>query len=220
MNIKREVLKDLGLEELIGSCFEELITIRELKAMEEIIDIKYYQQGALYLYSGFIKSNIYSSEGREIHRYFEEGSLIGISESLSDISSEEGHPYGIDFKVIADSVIVCLPFKEILNGDFKDSREIYRKLFDLIAREKISDTNSIVGRMIYSDEEFLLKALEYKGSFDIPTPELAKALNMGLRNLQRYLKNYSELGIIEKGSGRIAIKDIKMFNEYMEKILK
>lgn len=220
MNIKREVLVKLGLEMLIDSQFEELITIRELKTMEEIIDIKYYEQGALYLYSGFIQANIYSSEGREIHRYFEEGSLIGVSESLSELSGEEGHPYGIDFKVIADSIIVHLPFKEILDGDFEDSREIYRKLFDLIAREKVSDTNCIVGRMVYSDEEFLLKALEYKHFFDIPTPELARALNMGLRNLQRYLKNYSDLGIIEKERGRVAIKDMKKFNEYMEKILK
>ncbi len=220
MNIKREVLKVIGLEELIDSKFEELMTIRELKAMEEIIDIRYYEKGALYLYSGFIQANIYSSEGREIHRYFEEGSLVGVSESLSSISDKEGHPYGIDFKVIADSVIVYLPFKEILVGDFKDSREIYRKLFDLIAREKVSDTDCIVGRMVYSDEEFLLKALEYKGSFDIPTPELAKALNMGLRNLQRYFKMYVDLGILKKERGRVAIKDMKKFNEYKEKILK
>lgn len=217
MDIKKEILRDLGLDCLIDSPFEEAMTVKEMKSMEEIVDINYYERGALYMYSGFLHCNIYSSEGKEIHKYLEKGSLTGVSESLVHVPEEEDHPYSLDYKAITDSVIVFLPFKDIIDGDYP--KETWRKLFELIAKVRISDTNLIISRMVYSDEEFLLKALEHEGTFKLSTTELAKALNMGLRNLQRYLKNYSQLGIIEKGRKRITVKDMDKLKKYMDEIL-
>lgn len=218
MNLKKKILVDLELEDLIDSNFEKLIKIKKLTVNDEILDIKYREQGALYLYSGVIATNIFTAEGREAYRYFEEGSFIGISESLSDIIEKQ--TYGIDFKVVKEATVAYLPLKNIFNEVLENKEKLYRRFFNLIAEEKLLDHNYIMGRIAYSDEEFFLKALESKHSFNIPTPELAKALNMGVRNLQRYIKIYSKLGIIEKTNGRITIKDMKKFNEYMESVLK
>ena len=217
MNIKREVLTKLGLEMLIGTDFEEMIKIEEYKKKEVLPDINHRECGAVYLYTGWILSTIYSSEGNEVYRYYEEGAVIGTSESLSEIANKH---YGIDFEAAADSTIVYLPFKELFNKKIEASEKIYRQLFNIIAIEKSEDTGLIIGRLAYSDEEFLLKALENRKFFDVTSIELAKALNIKLRNLQRYFKMYVDLGIIEKERGRVAIKDIKKFNEYKMKILK
>lgn len=216
MDIKKEILTKLGLEMLIGSDFEELVKIEELKKNEELTDIDHRESGAIYLHTGLILSTIYSPEGKEVYKYYEEGAIIGTSESLSEISNKR---YGIDFEGAVDSVIVYLPFKELFNENLDISGEICKQLFNLIAIEKSERTDYIIGRMAYSDEEFLLKALEQRNFFDVTTIELAKALNIKLRNLQRYFKIYADLGIIEKERGRVAIKDMEKFKRYKAKVL-
>ncbi len=218
MDIINEVLKELKLEELLGTDLKKSIVIKSMKAKEEILDIEYSEKGAIYLYRGLICSNTHSIEGKDAYRYYEKGHLIGMTESMSE--GEISKMYGTDLKIIEDSILVFLPLRKVFSEDIEGKERVYQKLFNLCAWEKGIDTDYLLGKIVYSDEEFFLKALEHMHTFDMTTLELAKALNMGVRNLQRHIKNYIEMGILEKNKNIISIKDMEKFKAYKEKMLK
>ena len=82
-------------------------------------------------------------------------------------------------------------------------------------KEKSHESSHYLGKALYSDEEFIIKALEHLKTIKTSnTKELSQGLNMNLRNLQRLLKKLEKMDIITKNKGIVSIKDFEKFNEY------
>jgi len=216
---KSEVLNKLGLDLLIGTPFQEAMSVVSLTAGEELTSVEDKDTGAVYIYSGRVQSTAYTRDGREFYRYFDEGDIFKVTESISDISGNRMiQNYGMDLYMMEETTIVYLPFRLIFEMEIDDRIEALKKIIDMAAREKAYLVSYCLGRLVYSDEEFILKAFESKIGFNAGTPLLAKGMNMNIRSLQRYLKKYEEMGMISRDGDRIEIRDMEMFNNYKKKI--
>lgn len=216
---KSEVLHELGLDMLIGTPFEEAMSVVSLPAGEELTSIEDKDTGAIYIYRGRVQSTAYSKEGREFYRYFDEGDIFKVTESISDTTDNVMiKNYGFDIHMMEDTTIVYLPFRLIFEMEIDGRIEALKKIIDMAAIEKALLISYCLGRLVYSDEEFILKAFENKIGFNAGTPLLAKGMNMNIRSLQRYLKKFEEMGMISRDGDRITIIDMEMFNNYKKKI--
>ena len=110
---------------------------------------------------------------------------------------------------------------KILEMELENKEEVLKKIILITAEEKLRESSYFMGRMVYSDEEFILKALDKINTIEASsTKELSRALNMNLRNLQRLLNKLEDMDIITREGGRVSIKDFDKFYEYKEKIEK
>jgi len=215
---KSEVLHELGLDLLIGTPFQEAMSVVSLTAGEELTSVEDKDTGAIYIYKGRIQATAYTRDGREFYRYFDEGGIFKVAESISDTTNNKlVQNYGTDLHMMEDTTIVYLPFKLIFGMEIDDRIEALKKIIDMAAREKANLVSYCLGRLVYSDEEFILKAFESKTGFNAGTPLLAKGMNMNIRSLQRYLKKFEEMGMISRDGDRIEIRDMEMFNNYKKK---
>jgi len=91
----------------------------------------------------------------------------------------------------------------------------------MTVKEKTIESSHYLGKALYSDEEFIIKAFEQLKTIKTSnTKKLAKGLNMNLRNLQRILKKLEKMGLITKNGGIVSIKDFEKFNEYKKHLEK
>jgi len=218
---KSEVLHELGLDLLIGTSFQEAMSVVSLTAGEELTNVEDQDLGAVYICKGRVQATVYSREGKIFYRYFGEGDIFKVTESISDTTYNvmiQNH--GMDLYMMEDTTIVYFPFKLIFEMETADRIAILKRIIDMASREKANLVSYFLGKVFYSDEEFILKAFENKLGFNAGTPLLAKGMNMNIRSLQRYLKKFEEMGMISRDGDRIEIRDMEMFNNYKKKIEK
>lgn len=214
--IKSDILSKLNLTELIGTEFENFITIKKFTEGDVLLDILHSKLGACYIVKGEIELISYTIDGKEFYRYFSPGDIIGIGECFIDENKNEFEKkFGIEIHILENSEIACLPFFELINLKIENKAEVLRKLIIMSVKEKEKESSHYLGKILHSDEEFIIKALEHLKTIKTSnTKKLAKGLNMNLRNLQRLLKKLKKMDIITKNRGIVSIKDLKKFNEY------
>lgn len=219
--LKSEVLTALGFDMLVGTFFEDTMTIVDYNNGDEIMNFEEMELGAGYILSGVIKGERYTVEGRQFFRYFEEGDTLGIGECILDLPGRKKFDsHGINLKAKGRVTMVYLPFKLLIDEEYPQKAAALTRLTTIIAENKTRILNYCIGKAMYNDEEFILKAFERRRCFNAPTKDLAKALNMNVRNLQRYLKKFEELGLIKREGIKLYISDDDRFKEYMEKLIK
>lgn len=214
--IKSDILSKLNLIELIETKFEDFITIKNFTEGDIILDILHNKLGACYIVEGVVELISYTIDGKEFYRYFFPGDIIGIGECFIDENKDHFKKNeGLDIQIKEKTTLAFLPFSKIMNLDAKNKSEILRKIIVMSIKEKFSESSHYLGKALYSDEEFIVKALDHLKTIKTSnTKKLAKGLNMNLRNLQRLLKKLEKMDIITKNRGIVSIKDFEKFNEY------
>ncbi|UUV18364.1 hypothetical protein NRK67_13875 [Fusobacteria bacterium ZRK30] len=214
--ITSDILSKLNLTELIDTKFEDFITIKKFTEGDVLLDILHNKLGACYIVKGQVELISYTIDGKEFYRYFFPGDIIGIGECFIDKNKNELETkFGMDMHILENSEIAYLPFFELISLKIEKKDEILRKLIVMTTKEKYRESSHYLGKALYSDEEFIVKALEHLKTIKTSnTKKLAKGLNMNLRNLQRLLKKLEKMDIVTKNRGIVSIKDFKKFNEY------
>ncbi len=220
--IKAETLSKLNLEELIETPFEDLMEVREVPAGEMVVESAEDKVKACFVYKGSVQIVTHTIEGKGLYTYRGKGNIFRVAHSFSDKIKKKIHTdteYGMDIYPREDSVIVYLPLGEIIEMEIENKEELLKKIILITAEEKLKESSYFMGRMVYSDEEFILKALDKMNTIEASsTKELSRALNMNLRNLQRLLNKLEDMDIITRKGGRVSIKDLAKFYEYKKKI--
>lgn len=222
MNTKSEILHEIGFEELIGTRFEDLMSIKKLTKGTIIYYERFKKFNTYFLISGRTQHIIYTPEGGEFYRDFFEGDIPGLSFSLSNRKAPERfRPFDVDVIVKEDSIIAYLPFEKVLDLEFKEKSVVLGKIINLGVEDHFKEFNHLLLKSIYSDEEFFIKYLEKHKVLNIGTSkEISEHLNMNLRTVQRLLKRLIEEKIIERTATKIWIKDQLKLERYKEKFEK
>ena len=215
-----KILSKLNLEELIGTEFENLINVKKIKEGEIIIDIPYNKLGAFYVLKGTLELVSYSKGGKEFYRYLTPGDIIGVGECFFEKNKNElEKKFGTEIHILENSEVAYLPFFKLISLKIENKDKILRKLIVMTVEEKEKESNHYLGKILHSDEEFIIKVLDQLKTVKTPsTKYLAKGLNMNIRNLQRILKKLEKMDIIKKDKGVISIKNLNKFDSYNKKL--
>lgn len=222
MITKAEILHKIHFEELIGTVFEDLISIEKLAKGTSIFYERFKKFNTYFLIEGKTQHIIYTPEGGEFYRDFFEGDIPGLSFSLSNRNAPERfRPFDVDVIVKEDSIIAYLPLEKTLDLEFKGKSAVLEKIITIGVEDHFKEFNHLLLKSIYSDEEFFIKYLENHKVLNIGTSkEISEHLNINLRTLQRLLKKLIEEKVIEKTETRIFIKDQFKLDKYKEKFEK
>lgn len=219
--IKLETLSRLGLNGLIGTPFEDVMVVRKVFKGDVVVEKLRDKSKAFYIYKGSLQVITYTEEGKSVYIYRKEGEVIRSAQSLlGDMRGNIYGDYGVEICPREDSIIVYLPLEKIVEMNIDKKDEILKRLLLIVTEEKIRESSYLIGRIVYSDEELILKALDKAKIIESSnTRELSKALNMNLRNLQRILNKLQDIGIVDRVRGRISIKDEEKFYKYKKKVI-
>ncbi len=222
MITKVEILHKINFEELIGTVFEDLISIEKLPKGTSIFYERFKKFNTYFLIKGKTQHIIYTPEGGEFYRDFFEGDIPGLSFSLSNRNAPERfRPFDVDVIVKEDSIIAYLPLEKTLDLEFKGKIAVLEKIITIGVEDHFKEFNHLLLKSIYSDEEFFIKYLENHKVLNIGTSkEISEHLNINLRTLQRLLKKLLGEEIIEKTGTKIFIKDQFKLDQYKEKFEK
>lgn len=222
MITKAEILNKINFEELIGTKFEDLMSIEKLTKGTSIYYERFKKFNTYYLIEGKTQHIIYTPEGGEFYRDFFQGEIPGLSFSLSNRRSPERfRPFDVDVIVKEDSIIAYLPLEKVLDLEFKEKTAVLEKIITIGVEDHFKEFNHLLLKSIYSDEEFFIKYLENHKVLNIgSSKEVSEHLNINLRTLQRLLKKLIDQGVIEKTDTKISIKDQFKLDEYKEKFKK
>lgn len=222
MNTKVDILRKIDFEELIGTKFEDLMSIEKLTKGTSIYYERFKKFNTYYLIEGKTQHIIYTPEGGEFYRDFFKGDIPGLSFSLSNRKGPERfRPFDVDVIIKEDSIIAYLPLEKALDLEFEGKSSVLEKIITIGVEDHFKEFNHLLLKSIYSDEEFFIKCLEDKEVLNIgSSKEISEHLNINLRTLQRLLKKLTGEGIIEKTGTKISIKDQYKLDIYKEKFEK
>lgn len=222
MNTKADILRKINFEELIGTKFEDLMSIEKLTKGTSIYYERFKKFNTYYLIEGKTQHIIYTPEGGEFYRDFFEGDIPGLSFSLSNRKSPERfRPFDVDVIIKEDSVIAYLPLEKTLDLEFKGKAAVLEKIITIGVEDHFKEFNHLLLKSIYSDEEFFIKYLENHKVLNMgSSKEISEHLNINLRTLQRLLKRLIGEEIIEKTGTKIFIKNQSKLDKYKEKFEK
>lgn len=222
MNSKADILRKINFEELIGTKFEELMSIEKLRKGTSIYYERFKKFNTYFLIEGKTQHIIYTPEGGEFYRDFFEGDIPGLSFSLSNRKSPERfRPFDVDVIVKEDSIIAYIPLEKVLDLEFEGKCIVLEKIITIGVEDHFKEFNHLLLKSIYSDEEFFIKYLENHKVLNLgSSKEISEHLNISLRTLQRLLKRLIEEEIIEKTDTKITIKDKFKLDKYKEKFEK
>ncbi|MCK5779601.1 MAG: hypothetical protein KAH04_01175 [Psychrilyobacter sp.] len=222
MITKAEILEKINFKELIGTEFEDLMSIEKLSKGTSIYYERFKNFNSYFLIEGKTQHVIYTPEGREFYRNFFKGEIPGLNFSLSNKESPERfRPFDVDVIIKEDSLVAYLPLERVLDLEFDGKVAVLEKIITMGVEDHFKEFNNLLLKSIYSDEEFFIKYLEKKKIINMKTSkEVSEHLNINLRTLQRFLKKFIEKGIIEKTNTKFSIKDQAKLEEYKEKFKK
>ena len=218
---KGEILRKLGLDELAGTDFENIMEILELKKGESIYCDRNDKLFAQYLLEGRVQYIIYTPEGGEFYINIFPGEVRGINRCFfRTLEDEVKGNFEADLLAKEDSVIAKLPMGRIFDMEFPNKEKLLQKVIEMIVKENFKHSRYLFFKNVYSDEEFLIKVLEMYDQVKVTTKELAELLNINLRTLQRLVKNLDDAGIISRENKSISIVDQEKLEEYKMKFEK
>lgn len=218
---KAEILRKLGLDELAGTEFEDIMEILELEKGESIYCDRDDKLFAQYLLEGRAQYIIYTPEGGEFYINIFQGEVRGINRCFfRTLEDEVKGNFEADLLAKEDSVIAKLPMGKIFDMEFPNKEKLLQKVIEMIVKENFKHSRYLFFKNVYSDEEFLIKVLETYDQVKVTTKELAELLNINLRTLQRLVKNLDDAGIISRESKSISILDKEKLEEYKMKFEK
>lgn len=218
---KSEVLYELGLDDLVGTPFEDMLIFRSIKegntkycGADEYIP-------TFYVIEGNLQFIVYTPEGGEFYIDLSPGDLSGVNMNLSmALGNKFDRSFEGELNAKQDSVVVELPLEKLIGLEFKNKSAVLERLLRLSVKEGLERSRYLFFKSIYSDEEFLIKVLEKRRLFNMSTKDISEILNINLRTLQRLLKNLASLGIIKKTNKSVELIDSEKLELYKIKFEK
>lgn len=216
---KAEILYEIGLNELIKTKFEDMITIKKINKR---ISIHYKQSemfNTYFILKGKTRHTINTPEGGKFYRDFFSGEIPGLNFSLSIRKAPESFRL-FDVEIIFEegSLIAYLPLEKVIDLEFKDKCKVLEKIIMMGMEDHFKEFNNLLLKSIYSDKEFFIKYLEKYKKIDIDSSKkLSEHLNINLRTLQRILKDLLDKGIVDKIDKKVSIKDQYKLDRYKAK---
>ena len=222
MMTKVEILSKIGFEELIGTQFEEMMVIKELKKGSSIYYKKLENFNTYFIVEGEISHIIQTPEGGKFYREFFKGDIPGLNFSISIRKAPKCFRlFDINMTVKEDSTIVYLPFEKLIDLEFENKSKILEKLIIIGMEDHFKEFNHLLLKTIYSDKEFFIRHLEENKILNMNSSKrISQHLNINLRTLQRLLKDLTDIGIIERIESQISIKDQSKLDRYKEQFKK
>jgi len=219
---KGEILCELNLEELIGTSFEDMVTVNQMKRGDTVCYERLEEFNACYIIEGHIQHIIYTPEGGEFYRDLYEGEITGVNFSFSKkMSQERFRLFDVDVVAKEDSRLAYLPLDKIMDLKFKGKGEVLEKLIMMGVEDHFKHSKYLLLKNVYSDEEFFIRYLERCRTIDVgSTRVISEHLNINLRTLQRVIKNLQDQDIIERDGDKISLKDLVKLERYKRKFEK
>jgi len=219
---KAEILFKLNLKELIGTSFENMITVTEIKKGDSLYYERLKEFNTCYIIEGHIQHIVYTPEGGEFYKDLYKGDITGVNFCFSKgISPERFRHFDVDVLAKIDSKIAYLPLDKIMDLEFKGKNTILKKLIMMGVEDHFKEFKYLFLKNIYSDELFFIKHLEKCKIINIGnTKKNSEHLNIKLRTLQRFLKNLQDQDITERIGDKISIKDYLKLETYKKKFEK
>lgn len=218
---KSEVLHELGLEDLIGTPFEDMLIFRNIKAGKTKYCGADEYVPTFYILEGNLQFIVYTPEGGEFYIDLSPGDLSGVNMNLSmALGNKFDRSFEGELNAKQDSVVVELPLEKLIGLEFKNKSAVLERLLRLSVKEGLERSRYLFFKSIYSDEEFLIKVLEKRRLFNMSTKDISEILNINLRTLQRLLKNLADVGIIKKTNKSVELIDSEKLELYKEKFEK
>lgn len=211
MFIKEEVLKGLGLEELIETPLMKDIHIIKGDAGERKKLYKCIEGRAWYVLKGRVKMVSFFEDGREFFWELEDGEWFGIEDA---VLKSEGH---CDVDSYSEAVILEIPVEKIIEGEMT-SKDMLKRIIHIMSLSTKSREEKNALRIGYRDELYFLKYLERR-NFNINysnVKELSETLNINRRTFQRILRRLSCKGILQKTKSKITVDNMEAFIRYLE----
>ncbi|GLI55706.1 hypothetical protein PM10SUCC1_12200 [Propionigenium maris DSM 9537] len=217
-----EILSELGLEELIGTPFEDEVNIIQMMRGDLACYERLEEFDACYVIEGHVQHIIYTPEGGEFYRDLHEGELTGVNFSLSKkMSQERFRLFDVDVVAKEDSQLAYLPLDRIMDLKFKGKERVLQKLMMMGVEDHFKHSKYLLLKNLYSDEEFFIRYLEEHRVIDMgSTRVISEHLNINLRTLQRVIKNLQDRKIIERTEDRFTLKDSQKLERYKKKFEK
>lgn len=218
---KSDVLREMQLEELIGTAIEDEVTIKRYKKG----DIIFYDYGkdipCEYLIEGQLQYTIYSPEGGEFYAELFPGNLAGINGNLSNNRRLKfKRSFEAEKVVVKDSLIAEIPLHRVFDMTFEGKEKVLEKIIMLTVEESMKRSKYFLYKTVCSDEEFFLKSLEIGKINNLTTKEVSRILNINLRTMQRIIKVLTDKEIIRKENKGFVIADKERLDDYKVKFEK
>ncbi|GLI55336.1 hypothetical protein PM10SUCC1_08500 [Propionigenium maris DSM 9537] len=215
---KAEILYEVNLKELIGTPFEDMITVSQMKKGEFNFHENVRSFNACYLMEGHIQRIIYTPEGGEFYMDLFEGEISGANYSFSKRLGRSGEVFDMDVVAKEDSKIAYLPLEKIMDLQFNGKSRVLEKLIMMSVEEYFEKAKYLILKNVFSDEEFFINYLEKNKTINTGrTKELSELLNIKVRSIQRFIKKLQDQEIIEKVQGKIRIVDQVKLEEYKKR---
>lgn len=218
MITKASILNKINLKELIGTPFEDMMTIKEF-FIKSSMTFKHSENFNTYLIiKGKTRHTVNTPEGGFFYRDFYKGDIPGLNFSIAiKNKSKSFRLFDIDMIVEEGSIIVYLPFEKIIDLEFKEKCKVLEKLIILGMEDHFKEFNLLLLKSVYSDEEFFIKYLETHKTINTNnSKEISEFCNINIRTLQRILKRLLENDLIERVDTKIFIKNQFKLDKYKE----
>ncbi len=217
---KAEILYEVNLKELIGTPFEDMITVSQMRKGEYNFHENVRGFKACYLMEGHIQRIVYTPEGGEFYMDLFEGEISGANYSFSKRLGSRGEVFDMDVVAKEDSKIAYLPLEKIIDLQFKGKSRVLEKLIMMSVEEYFEKAKYLILKNVYSDEEFFINYLEKHRTINAGgTRELSELLNIKVRSIQRFVKKLQDQQILEKAHGKIRIADQAKLEEYKKDLI-
>ncbi len=213
MYTREEALRNVGLEEIIETPLMERVHIIEAKIGDNGNLYGYTKGGAWCILKGRVKIISYFEDGNDFFWEYEEGEWFGVESAVLKTQVQ------YDVEAYSDVVVLEIPLREVIERK-ETSKKLLRRILEIMAHSTEKREGKAVIRMGYGDEIYFLKYLE-RNDFHISYSnlrELSEILNINNRTFQRILKKLVEKEIICKSRGRIEVKRMDKYRNYLDEL--
>ncbi len=185
----KEILRDMELEELIGTEFENLVNINHYKSGEYYFVSEKDSFELPYLVKGKLRLTVNSSDGIEYFYLLDDGEFQGINFSLCDFSKLiKDRKLDLEVYALKDSIVATLPLKKIFEIDLAEKDKLLKKLLIKISTINANMYKEYIYYLKKTDEEIFLNFLKNNSEKTFTSYEVSLKLNIILRTIQRIVK--------------------------------
>jgi len=218
---KSDILREIQLEELIGTTIEDGMTIKKYKKGDVVFYDFDKDIPCEYIVEGQLQYTIYSPEGGEFYAELFPGNLGGI---IGNISNNKKIKFKRVFEAekvaVKDTIMAEIPLHWVFDMTFEGKERVLEKIIMLTVEESMKRSKYFLYKTVCSDEEFFLKCLEIGKVKDLTTKEVSRILNINLRTMQRIIKVLTDKGVIAKEGKGFVVADEEKLDDYKVKFEK
>ncbi len=213
----KKILEKMGLEELVGTEFEEYIKVFNLKNNDHyfVSENEFFE--LIYLVEGKLKLTAISSDEVEYYHLLNETEFEGINFSLCDFKKIiDDRKLDLEVYALEDSIIANIPLKNIFELDFVKKDKLLKKIIIQIATINANKYKRNIYSFKKKDEEVFLRFLKNNINNSFTCNEISFKLNLNLRTIQKVVKTLKKNNILKSEKRKFCVINEAKLKSYIE----